>query len=97
LTRLDLNLYPRKWCAWLIVAQFSGGFPVIPYDVADKIVGIGMVTERYAAKGRDRSLMQQDTRSTWRFNPRMTPMRTNISVEDGPDRDCLGVPAASRW
>lgn len=58
LIRLDRNLYPRKWRAWPIVAQFAGGFAEIPDDVVDKIVT--MVTERYAARGRPRSLMQRN-------------------------------------
>lgn len=57
LIRLDRNLYPRKWRAWPIQAQFVGGYAEVPDDVADKIVT--MVTERYAARGRDRSLMQE--------------------------------------
>jgi len=57
LIRLDVSLYPRKWRALPIVVQFSGGYATIPPDVVDKI--IVMVTERYAAKGRDRSLMQE--------------------------------------
>lgn len=37
--------------------------------------------------------LELNARSTFRFNARMAPMRANIGVEDGPDRDRLGVPA----
>ena|SRR5260221_603804 len=55
---LDWNLYPRRWCAWPIVAKFVGGFADIPEDVEDAI--IRMVTRRYASKGRDPNLKQQN-------------------------------------
>jgi hypothetical protein len=58
LIRLDFNLYPRKWFAWPIVAQFSGGFADIPDDIDDAIVR--MVTRRFSAKGRDPNLKQQN-------------------------------------
>lgn len=57
LVRLGTSLYPKKWRALPVVAQFKGGFVDIPSDVVDKI--IVMVTERLAARGRDRSLMQE--------------------------------------
>lgn len=57
LIRLDQNLYPVRWSAWPIVAQFVGGFDPIPDDVQDAIVR--MVTRRYASKGRDPNLRQQ--------------------------------------
>lgn len=57
LIRLDQNQYPRKWIAWPVVAQFSGGFSPIPSDVDDAIVR--MVTRRYSAKGRDPNLKQE--------------------------------------
>ncbi len=57
LFRLDQNQYPRKWCAWPIVAKYNGGFADIPDDVDDAIVR--MVTRRYSAKGRDPNLKQQ--------------------------------------
>lgn len=58
LIRLDCNLYPRKWYAWPIVAQFIGGFADIPDDVDDAIVR--MVTRRFSSKGRDPNLKQQN-------------------------------------
>lgn len=58
LIRLDLNLYPRRWHAWPIVAQFNGGFAEIPDDVEDAV--IRMVSRRFASKGRDPNLRQQN-------------------------------------
>lgn len=57
LIRLDSNGYPRRWCAWPIVVQYSGGYSPIPDDVEDAV--IRMVTKRYSAKGRDASLKQE--------------------------------------
>jgi Phage gp6-like head-tail connector protein len=58
LIRLDQNLYPKKWSAWPIVAQFVGGFSDIPEDLEDAI--IRMVTRRYVSRGRDPNLKQRN-------------------------------------
>lgn len=58
LLRLDANGYPRLWPIFPIVVVYVGGFTTIPVDVQD--AAIRMVTRRYASKGRDPNLKQQN-------------------------------------
>lgn len=58
LLRLDVNGYPRHWPVTPIVVVYLAGFDPIPVDVQDAV--IRMVTRRYASKGRDPNLKQQN-------------------------------------
>jgi hypothetical protein len=57
LTRINDDGFPRNWLNAPIVVEYSAGFATIPSDVEDAV--IRMVTARYLAKGRDRSLKQE--------------------------------------
>jgi hypothetical protein len=58
LIRLDTDGYPKLWPLYPIVVVYIGGFAKIPVDVQDAVVR--MVTRRYASKGRDPNLRQQN-------------------------------------
>jgi hypothetical protein len=58
LIRLDVNGYPRKWPIYPLVVVYRAGFDPIPVDVEDAVCR--MVTRRYASKGRDPNLKQQN-------------------------------------
>lgn len=59
LARLNATtLYPRRWPAWPISAQYDGGFDPIPPDVVDAV--IRMVRTRWLAKDRDALLREEN-------------------------------------
>jgi hypothetical protein len=58
LIRLDINGYPKLWPVYPIVVVYVGGFSEIPVDVQDAVVR--MVSRRYAARGRDPNLRQEN-------------------------------------
>jgi uncharacterized phiE125 gp8 family phage protein len=58
LIRLDINGYPKPWPSYPIVVVYVGGFATIPVDVQDAV--IRMVTSRWASKGRDKNLRQEN-------------------------------------
>lgn len=58
LVRLDGSLYPRRWPAWPISAQYNAGFDSIPDDVVDAV--IRMVRTRWTAKDRDALLREEN-------------------------------------
>ncbi|MGJ5163166.1 hypothetical protein [Bradyrhizobium sp. HKCCYLR1051] len=58
LFRLDGSGNTTTWSARPKVVQYDAGFDAVPDEVADAV--IRMVTSRWAAKGRDKSLRSED-------------------------------------
>lgn len=57
-SRLDPNGNPTSWRSYPIIILYTAGYYPIPLDVDDAIVR--MVTRRFASKGRDPNLKQQN-------------------------------------
>lgn len=58
LTRIDANGLKRHWSQLPITVIYEAGFETIPADLEDAVVR--MVASRYLAKGRDRSIRQEN-------------------------------------
>jgi hypothetical protein len=58
LTRINEDGFPIAWPKVSLVIVYSAGYATTPADVEDAI--IRMVTQRYVAKGRDRSVRSEE-------------------------------------
>lgn len=58
LVRIDSNGNLRRWSVLPIVVVYDSGYDTIPGDIEDAV--IRMVTRRFASKGRDPNLKQQN-------------------------------------
>lgn len=58
LLRLNSDGNPMHWRVYPVIVVYVGGFEDIPVDVQD--AAVRMVTRRYASKGRDPNLKQQN-------------------------------------
>lgn len=58
LLRIDENGFSRKWSIDPTLVEYDGGYETVPADVEDAV--IRMVSSRYIARGRDKSVRQEN-------------------------------------